>query len=252
MRVLLLGGTTEAAEAARALAAAGVDAVYSYAGRTAAPVAQPLPQRVGGFGGPEGLADYLRDQRITHVIDATHPFAARMSAHAVAACTATGTRLMAFERPAWAPGPGDRWTHVTDIEAAAAALPQAPARVFLAIGRQRLDAFAGQPQHHYLLRLVDPPEAPLPLPQAQVVLARGPFDLAGDMALMRDHGTQVVVAKNAGGSGARAKLDAARALGLPVVMIDRPPVPPRAVAGSVAQVMAWLGHAAPPGADRGV
>jgi precorrin-6A/cobalt-precorrin-6A reductase len=252
MRVLLLGGTTEAALAARTLAAAGVDAVYSYAGRTAAPVAQPLPQRVGGFGGPEGLADYLRDQRITHVIDATHPFAARMSANAVAACAATGTRLMAFERPAWAPGPGDRWTHVPDIEAAAAALPQAPARVFLAIGRQRLDAFAGQPQHHYLLRLVDPPEAPLPLPQAQVVLARGPFDLAGDMALMRDHGTQVVVAKNAGGSGARAKLDAARALGLGVVMIDRPHVPPRAVVGSVAQVMAWLGHAAPPGADRGV
>lgn len=238
--------------AARALAAVGADAVYSYAGRTAAPVAQPLPQRVGGFGGAEGLAQYLRDQGITHVIDATHPFAAQMSAHAVAACAATGTALLAFERPAWQPGPGDRWTHVPDVQAAARALPQAPARVFLAIGRQRLDAFAGQPQHHYLLRLVDPPEGALPLPQAQVVLARGPFDLAGDMALMQGHGTQVVVAKNAGGSGARAKLDAARALGLGVVMIDRPPVPPRPVADSVARVMAWLGHPWPPGADRGV
>lgn len=252
MRVLLLGGTTEAAAAAGALAAAGIDAVYSYAGRTLAPVAQPLPRRIGGFGGAEGLADYLRAQGITHVIDATHPFAAQISTNAATACAATGTALLAFARPAWHPGPGDRWTHVPDIEAAALALPQAPSRVFLAIGRQRLDAFAGQPQHHYLLRLVDPPEAPLPLPQAQVVLARGPFDMAGDMALMQSHGTQVVVAKNAGGTGARAKLDAARALGLPVVMIDRPAVPPRALAGSLEQVMAWLGHAAPPGADRGV
>ena len=227
---------------ARALARAGVPAVFSYAGRTAAPVGQPLPVRVGGFGGAEGLAAYLRAERISHVIDATHPFAAQMSRNALAACAATGTPLVALERDPWAPGPGDRWTAVPDPDAAARALPEAPARVFLAIGRQHLDAFAAAPQHHYLLRLVDPPAA-LPLPRAEAVIARGPFTLQDDLALMRRHGTQIVIAKNAGGEGARAKLDAARALGLPVILIDRPALPDRARVGTPEAAMGWL-HAA--------
>ncbi|MFN3971738.1 MAG: cobalt-precorrin-6A reductase [Gemmobacter sp.] len=249
MRVFLLGGTTEAGDMAIALAAAGINATYSYAGRTAAPRNQPLPQRTGGFGGPQGLAACLADGGYTHLIDATHPFAAGISSNAVAATTTLGLPLIALERPPWAPTPGDRWTMVPDLAAAVTALPATPKRIFLAIGRLHLDAFAGAPQHHYLLRLVDPPACPPPLPQTQTVVSRGPFTAAGDTALMRDHGTDLVVAKNAGGTGARAKLDAARALGLPVILIDRPHIPARPTAACVAEVMAWL-HATPP-ARRG-
>jgi precorrin-6A/cobalt-precorrin-6A reductase len=238
-RILLLGGTTEANLMAEAIAKAGLAGVYSYAGRTDAPMGQPIHMRVGGFGGVEGLRDYLEAEGISHVIDATHPFAAQMSSNAVAACAATGTPLIALERAPWMPGEGDRWTRVPDIPAAVAALDGPPRRVFLAIGRQHVEAFAAQPQHHYLLRLVDAPTGPLPFP-AQVVVARGPFDVAGDTALMQEHRTEVIVAKNAGGKGAVAKIAAARALGLPVLMIDRPAIPPRRVVHSVAGVMAWL------------
>lgn len=239
-RILLLGGTTEANLAAQAIAKAGLAAVYSYAGRTEAPMGQPVHMRVGGFGGVEGLQAYLKAEGVTHVIDATHPFAAQMSTNAVAACEAEGVPLIALERAPWVAGEGDRWTHVPDLPAAVAALVGAPQRVFLAIGRQHIDAFTAQPQHRYLLRLVDAPTGPLPFP-ADVIVARGPFDVAGDTALMQEHGTEVVVAKNAGGKGAVAKIAAARALGLPVVMIDRPAIPPRAVVHNVAGVMAWLG-----------
>lgn len=225
---------------ARALAEAEVDAVYSYAGRTDSPVAQPLPVRVGGFGGVEGLAAYLRAERITHLIDATHPFAAQMSRNAVMAAAATATPLIALEREPWQAQPGDRWTHVPDLPQAIAALGEAPRRVFLAIGRQTLDAFAVAPQHHYLLRLVDPPTEPLPLPRAEAVIARGPFTVEGDRALLADHRIEVIVAKNAGGVGAEAKLLAARELGLPVILIDRPAVPDRRVARTADEVMAWL------------
>ena len=241
-RVLLLGGTTEASQLARALVSAGVDSVFSYAGRTARPVAQPLPTRVGGFGGVAGLAEYIARERISHVIDATHPFAAQMSRHAVLACAATRTPLMACERPPWLPGPDDDWRPVHDIAAAVAALPNDPARILLAIGRQNLDAFAARPQHFYLLRLVDAPDASLPvtLPKTVAVLARGPFTTVGDIELMRAHRIGLIVAKNAGGEGARAKLDAARALGLPVILIARPPLPERPMAHSVDEVMRWL------------
>ena len=243
-RILLLGGTTEAGALARALADAGMQAVYSYAGRTATPAAQPLPVRVGGFGGAEGLADYLRNGGFTHLIDATHPFAAQIGRNAVAAAALARVPLIALERPPWRAGPGDRWACVPDLAAAAAALPARPATVFLAIGRQGLGVFAGLP-HAWVLRLVD--DAPAALPGARVIVDRGPFTKAGDTALMQGHGVTHVVAKNAGGSGAAAKLAAARALGLPVVMVDRPAMPPRPVAGSVAEVMEWLHRAAPRG-----
>ncbi|MCU9849429.1 cobalt-precorrin-6A reductase [Defluviimonas sp. WL0024] len=243
-RVLLLGGTTEASGLARHFAATGVTAVFSYAGRTEAPVAQPLPTRIGGFGGAEGLARYLRAESITHVVDATHPFAAEMSRNAIAACAETGTPLCAYERAPWQAGDGDDWTHVPDLQAAVAALPVTPARIFLAIGKQTLAGFAAKPQHHYLLRLVDPPEGALPLPDAEAVIARGPFTEAGDRALLRDHRITHIVAKNAGGSGARAKLDAARRLGIPVILIDRPSLPPRRIARDLDEVMAFLAHRA--------
>ena len=225
---------------AQVIAKAGLAGVYSYAGRTEAPMGQPIHMRVGGFGGVEGLRAYLKAEGITHVIDATHPFAAQMSTNAVAACEAEGIPLIALERAPWVAGEGDRWTHVPDIPSAVVALVGPSRRVFLAIGRQHIDAFAAQPQHDYLLRLVDAPTGPLPLPQAKAVVARGPFGVAEDVALMQDHGTEIVVAKNAGGKGAVAKIAAARALGLPVVMIDRPVIPPRRVVHSVADVMAWL------------
>jgi precorrin-6A/cobalt-precorrin-6A reductase len=239
-RILLLGGTTEANLMAEAIANAGLAGVYSYAGRTEAPMGQPIHMRVGGFGGVAGLCTYLQAEGITHVIDATHPFAAQMSTNAVAACAATGTPLIALERAPWVAGESDRWTQVPDLGSAVAALEGPAKRVFLAIGRQHLDPFAAQPQHRYLLRLVDPPTAPLPLPQADVVVARGPFGVASDTALMQTHETELVVAKNAGGKGAVAKIAAARALGLPVVMIDRPMIPDRRIARTVAEVMAWL------------
>ena len=247
-RILLLGGTTEARRMAKTLAESGLDAVFSYAGRTNNPMVQPIPTRMGGFGGVDGLVDYLQAERITHVIDATHPFAAQMSSNAVHACAEAGVVLSALERSAWAPEAGDDWQCVPHMEGALAALPDDPTRVFLAIGRLNLDLFAAKPQHHYLLRLVDEPTEPLPLPNARAVIARGPFTFDGDLALLRDHKTQLIVAKNGGGAGARAKLDAARDLGLPVIMIDRPAVPERQVLGSVPEVMAWLGQEA----DRGV
>ncbi|WP_027259767.1 cobalt-precorrin-6A reductase [Leisingera aquimarina] len=243
-RILLLGGTSEASSLAKTLAESGADAVFSYAGRTAKPVSQPLPTRVGGFGGVDGLAAYLKAEAITHVVDATHPFAAQMSTNAVQACETAGVNLCAFERPAWQAGEGDTWVHVGTIGEAVDALPEAAAQVFLAIGKQNLTQFAAKPQHHYLLRLVDEPEAPLPLPHTTVEIARGPFDAVDDTALMQRHGITHVVAKNAGGMGAAAKLTAARGLGLPVILIGRPQVPVRPILGSVAEVMAWLSHTA--------
>lgn len=255
--LLILGGTTEATALARALAGRGVAGTVSLAGRVERPLRQPLPQRVGGFGGPEGLAAWLRAEGITHLIDATHPFAAQISRNAVAAVAAAGVPMVALCRPPWTAQPGDRWQRVPDMAAAVAALDRPALRVLLAVGRQSLPDFAIRPQHHYLLRLVDPPEGPLPLPQAEVVVDRGPFEAAADRALMERHGTQIVVSKNAGGDGAYAKIAAARALGLPVVMIDRPPAPARPQVPDVPGVLGWLAahgvpSAAGPGKDRGV
>ncbi len=237
--VLLLGGTTEAMQMGKALAAQGVRATISLAGRVKTPADQPLPVRIGGFGGVEGLIDHLKAQGVTHVIDATHPFAAQMSANAVAACDALALPLLALTRAPWQPGAQDRWTHVPDMDGAVAALAGPARRVFLALGRMNLPAFAAQPQHDYLLRLVDAPGR-VPLPKAQVVVDRGPFDLEGDLALMRAHGTDLVVSKNAGGTGAQAKIIAARQLGLPVIMIDRPAIPERADTHSVEEALDWL------------
>ncbi len=247
--ILILGGTTEASALAVRLAERGETATLSYAGRVELPRAQPIPTRTGGFGGPAGLIDYIRVNKITHLVDATHPFAAQMSGNAALAAQETGVGLIAFTRPPWHPVAGDDWIRVADIPAAVAALAGAPQRIFLALGRLNLDAFAVMPQHRYLLRLVDPPATPPPLPDHVVVVARGPFTEEGDIALMRGHAIDLVVAKNAGGKGASAKLAAARALSLRVLMIDRPPAPRRAEATRLQQVVDWLDHA---GTERGV
>ncbi|OWJ70154.1 precorrin-6A reductase [Haematobacter massiliensis] len=228
---LILGGTTEASRLAAAMAKARLPAVLSYAGRTLVPRAQPVSVRIGGFGGVDGLTEYLVRERIGRVIDATHPFAAGISRNARAACDRTGTPLLRLERPGWMPGAGDRWVSVPDMAAAAAALSGARRHVFLAIGRQNLDAFAGLPQHHYLLRLVDPPVMPPPFPDFSTVIGRGPFDPAEERVLLERHGIDIIVTKNAGGEGAEAKLCAARLLGLPVLMIERPAAEGESVAG---------------------
>ena len=246
-RALILGGIADANQLSAEIARAGIDAVYSYGGRTRAPADQPLPTRIGGFGGVDGLADYIRREGITHVIDATHPFAAEMSRNAVEACTQTGTPLIALERAPWARVPGDKWIEIGDVAAAVAALPGAPTRAFLAIGRQHIAPFAARPQHAYTLRFVDPPEAPLPF-AADVIVSRGPFTHDGELEMMRMRGINWIVARNSGGDGARAKIDAARMLGLPVIMISRPKLPERLRVESVADVMQWLGHRTPLGA----
>ena len=246
--ILILGGTTEASALAARLADRGDTATLSYAGRVAHPRAQPIPVRIGGFGGIDGLAAYLADHHVTHLVDATHPFAARMSANAVTAAARAGVAHIALTRPAWTPVAGDRWTHVADIDAAVTALAGPPRRILLALGRMHVDAFAAQPQHRYLLRFVDTPDRPPSLPDHYLVVDRGPFDAAGDQRLMQAHDIDLVVCKNAGGTGAQAKLVAARALGMPVLMIDRPPLPHRREVHAVADVLDWLDH----GADRGV
>lgn len=244
----MLGGTTEASALAALLAARGDPAVLSYAGRVANPKVQPIPVRVGGFDGVDGLVAYLQAHDVTHLVDATHPFAARMSANAVVAAERAGVAHIALTRPAWVSGEGDRWTRVTDIEAAVAALGGPSRRVMLALGRMHVDAFAVQPQHDYLLRFVDAPDRAPGLPRHHLVVDRGPFDVEGDRRLMAAHGIELVVCKNAGGSGAQAKLGAARALGLRVIMIDRPVLPARLEVQAAADVLRWIDH----GADLGV
>ncbi len=234
----------EASALARALADRGIAATLSYAGRVGRPKAQPVSIRVGGFGGVEGLICYLRDHHITHLVDATHPFAAAMSAHAVAAAARTGIAHIALTRPAWVPVAGDRWRHVANVDAAIAALAGPAQRVMLALGRMHVNAFAPQPQHHYLLRFVDAPESPPTLPDHHIIVNRGPFSIEDDMRLMQDHRIDLIVCKNAGGTGAEAKLIAARRLDLPVIMIDRPALAPRREAYSVDAVMGWLDHGA--------
>jgi len=224
--VLILGGTAEARQLAGKLAAHdALNVTLSLAGRTERPVAQGVPTRVGGFGGPEGLAAYLSEQGVDLVIDATHPYAARISANAAHAARIAGVPLLALRRPGWEPVSGDRWTMVDDAAAAVAALGSAPRRVFLALGRQELMPFERAPQHSYLIRSVDPVEPPLAVPNATYILARGPFDRASERAMLEAHGVDAIVCKNSGGSATYAKIEAARELGIEVVMFRRPALP---------------------------
>ena len=223
--------------------------IVSFAGRVVRPKRQPLPQRVGGFGGVAGLAAYLQAEAITHVIDATHPFAAQMSHNAVTACAQASVPLVALTRPPWTAQSGDNWHNVPDIPAAVAALSGPARRVLLAIGRMHLADFAPKPQNHYVLRLVDPPQTPPPFPDHDIIVDRGPFRLEDDLAMMQARAIDLVVSKNAGGTAAYAKIAAAREMGLPVIMIDRPVIPARAEMGCIPDVLDWIAHT---GTERGV
>ena len=253
MHVLILGGTTEASELARLMAGdTRFEATLSLAGRTSSPRPQPLATRIGGFGGTEGLAQYLDDHKIEAVVDATHPYAAQISANAVAACARTGTPLASIVRAAWSAQPGDVWQVVASTQEAVAALGPSPRRVFLSLGRQELHLFAGAPQHHYLARLIEAPqEASLP-PDLVLLRQRGPFDRNAEQRLLQDERIDVVVSKNAGGSATYAKIEAARALDLPVIMIERPDKPAGVVVASATQAVAWLAHDATSRSLRGV
>jgi precorrin-6A/cobalt-precorrin-6A reductase len=252
-RILILGGTAEARQLAGRLAGrTGLDVMLSLAGRTASPAAQPVPVRVGGFGGAEGLANYLVGERINVLIDATHPYANVISANAVAAARRSGVPLVALRRPPWIKVAGDRWTEVGDVREAVRALGQTPRRVFVALGRNELAPFHDAPHHYYLIRSVDPIDPPLPLPHVDYVTGRGPFSEAGDHALMTEHRIDVVVAKNSGGTATHGKIAAARVLGIDVIVLRRPPAPDGAAVETIEDAVAWLDHALTSAAARGV
>jgi precorrin-6A/cobalt-precorrin-6A reductase len=243
MRVLILGGTTEARQLAGRLATrAGLTVTLSLAGRTAAPALQPVPVRIGGFGGAEGLADYLRDEKIDGLIDATHPYAAKISANAATAASQAGVALVALRRPAWTPVAGDRWTEVDHAADAVRALGAAPRCVFLALGRKEIAPFEAAPQHRYLVRSVDPVVPPLDVPHAVYITTRGPFAEAGERALLEQHGIEIIVAKNSGGAATHGKIAAARSLGLPVIMLRRPLLPEVMAVKTVDEALDWLNH----------
>jgi precorrin-6A/cobalt-precorrin-6A reductase len=240
LRVLLLGGSAEASALARMLAPdKRFEATLSLAGRTAAPQAQPIPVRSGGFGGAQGLARYLKDERMDVLVDATHPFAAQISRNAIEAASTAGIPLLAVERPAWERQPSDDWTHVSNMAAAVAALGSQP-RVVFSAGSLVLSELAAAPQHTYIVRLIDKP-AVLEGP-ANIVLisARGPFTAEEDIRLFERHRVDVVLAKNSGGHATASKIQAARALRLPVIMVQRPYIPRRPAVPAAEYAMIWL------------
>jgi len=243
-RILILGGTAEARRLAERVAARGdISVTLSLAGRTRAPAAQPVPVRIGGFGGAQGLAAYLAVERIDVLVDATHPYAAIISANAARAAAMTDLPLLKLRRPPWVAVAGDRWTEVADVPAAVQALGSAPRRVFLALGRKEIGPFAGAPQHHYLVRSVDPVDPPLAVPHAVYITGRGPFGEADEGALLIAHRIEVMVAKNSGGRATYGKIAAARGLGLPVIMLRRPTLPETPAVATVEDAVAWLAHA---------
>jgi precorrin-6A/cobalt-precorrin-6A reductase len=237
-RVLILGGTGEGRRLATALVDEGVDVLSSLAGRVTAPLLPPGKVRIGGFGGVEGLTAWLESERTAAVVDATHPFAVTMTESAAAACARAGVPLLRVQRPGWTPGAGDDWRWVDTLAEAAAAV-RGFGHVFVTTGRRGLEAFA-ELTGEVLVRSVDPPAPPLPA-QTTVVLARGPFTVEEELALMREHRVDVVVTKDSGGWLTAAKLTAAREIGLPVVVVRRPPVPAgMPVVATVEEALAWV------------
>lgn len=237
--VLILGGTGEARALAARLDARGVPVVSSLAGRVARPRLPVGQTRVGGFGGPEGLAAWLTGHRARAVVDATHPFAERISASAVEAARRAEVPLLRLQRPGWTPLPGSDWRWVDSLGEAASLVPELGSRAFLTTGRQGLPAFADVTDVWFLIRVVDPPEEALP-PRREVVLDRGPYTVDGETELMLRHGIEVLVTKDSGGAMTTAKLTAARDLGLPVVVVRRPTPPPAETVGDVELAVRWV------------
>jgi precorrin-6A/cobalt-precorrin-6A reductase len=245
VRILILGGTGEARDLAAELVTAGIDVVSSLAGRVRQPRLPAGQVRIGGFGGATGLAGYLRADAIAGIVDATHPFAAAITANATEAAAAVGLPLLVLRRPPWPADPS--WQAVPDIAAAAAAVRGWPGEsVFLTTGRRDLGAFAADEEHRFLVRAVDPPDPDGAVPpRMTLLLDRGPYTAARESALMREHGIGLLVTKNSGGPMTAAKLEAARELGVRVVVVQRPPLPPGSIAvTTVAEALAWATAAA--------
>ncbi len=243
MNLLILAGTTEATVLAKYLAEAGIGAVLSYAGRVKRVKPQPIPKRVGGFGGVRGLCDYIENQAVTHVVDATHPFAVQMSRHAVDACAQIGIPLLAVQRPPWLPQKGDFWIEVDNITEAVKQLDRPRCNVMLALGRMHISKFFIHPQHRYILRLVDPPKNDITLTDFKSIISRGPFTYQEDLKLFKKHNIDILVSKNSGGAATKSKIEAARALAFPVIMVNRPALlRERQEVETVEEVMHWVVH----------
>lgn len=250
--ILILGGTAEARALAKRLAADGrYDCLLSLAGRTRNPLAQPVPVRSGGFGGADGLAAFLREGRFDLLVDATHPYAARISANAALAAQMAGVRLLALRRPPWQRGEGDLWQEVDTIAEAVTATGNTPQRIFLTLGRQELLPFEAAPQHSYLVRSVDPVEPPLALPRVEYITDIGPFVLEAERELLTRHAIGLIVAKNSGGQASHAKIVAARELRIPVLLVRRPHLPDVPSAPDIDTALALIDHEFSPSRKRG-
>jgi len=239
MTILVLGGTGEGRALAEALDRQGAPILTSLAGATREAARLPGRVRVGGFGGAEGFRAVLRRERVRAIVDATHPFAHRISARTVAICAETGVPYLQLLRPAWTPGDGDLW-HGIDTEADAAALIPETATVFLATGRQTLGRFANLPPRRVICRQIDPPDRPFPFEGGEYLIGRPPFSVEDETRLFGELGVDWLVVKNAGGDASRTKLDAARALSLPVAMLRRPSQPDATRVETVEAALAWV------------
>lgn len=241
--LLILGGTGEALSLARAAEVKLGDrlrVIYSLAGRTRNPAKVGGEVRIGGFGGVEGLAGYLRDTGINFLIDATHPFSAQISQHACLAAAATATPRCVLARRSWRIQAGDLWHEAADMSAAAALVPSLGKRVFLSVGARSIEYFSGLHDSWFLVRLIDAPNGPLPLPQATLITGRGPFDVASELRLFEQHRIDLLVTRASGGAATEGKIDATRALGLPVILVRRPAPPPGETVGTLAAALDWL------------
>ncbi|BBX83240.1 cobalt-precorrin-6A reductase [Mycolicibacterium aubagnense] len=236
-KLLLLGGTSEARALAKLLHP-DVELISSLAGRVPDPALPVGPVRIGGFGGVDGLRAYLQDNEITAVVDATHPFAATITANAARACAGLHLPHLVLARPAWTPG--DAMVVADDWQAAQTVKDRGYQRVFLTTGRSGTAAFRSS-DAWFLIRAVTPPDADMLPPNHEILLSRGPYDYDNELALLREHHIDALVTKNSGGSMTRAKLDAAAALNIPVIMVDRPALPDGVTTvGTVSEAETWV------------
>lgn len=239
MTVLLLAGTGEAKRIAWALTDTGINVVASLAGATRSPEPLPIPTRTGGFGGEDGFRAYLKKQNIRAVLDATHPFAEQITNRTARICAELDLPYAQLVRAPWFAETGDDWTMIDAPEDAAAHIPD-NAVVFLATGRQTLMQYANLEGRRVLCRLIDPPTAPFPFEGGEFVLGRPPFSPRSEAQLFKALGVTHIVVKNAGGDGGRAKLDAARALKIPVLLLKRPEMPSATPLSNVQEAVAWV------------
>lgn len=237
MTLLLLAGTGDARQIARGLA--GGDVIASLAGATRGPAPLPIPTRVGGFCGEDGFRDFLKENDITAVLDATHPYAHRITDRSARICAELGLPFLQFLRPGWVAAPGDQWTEIAREEDAAALIPE-EATVFLGTGRQTLERFANLTGRRVICRQIDPPEGPFPFPGGEFLIGRPPFSVEDEVALFDRLGVDWLVVKNAGGAASGTKLTAARQLGIPVLMIARPPVGDWPTVATVDDALHWV------------